>query len=372
MGANLTVGQGAHRRRVRGRVRVAGVVGVESGVGYADAVRYGRYCYVMADSQPFTSQLSIAGFALGGQGGMVPVGQVMGSCVFQAGAPSISANMKLDLHRDGRARGVELPGISAAFNETRAQALQRLRSQANELGAHAVLGLRIRRDHLDSSAESVEYVITGTAVCFADRAAPAEVVLSTLSVDEYWKLAHAGYEPVGIAHASVIYETAPSLEAMRALAGVRYREARVTGELPELSMSVSGAIEIALTRAGENIAGCDADHIVGVRLERELAAITRENPGRVPLGREPAHRKDLRVTVHVVGSAIRAHHARRRTERGTWQEVGEPLGAQAFTKTTIDMAAAAHRAEPVARCMGIEKGNADARRQADTSESSDR
>jgi uncharacterized protein YbjQ (UPF0145 family) len=179
---------------------------------------------------------------------------------------------------------------------------------------------------LDSPAQSVEYVISGTAVRFSDRNPPADLALIALPVDDFWKLIQAGYEPVGIAAASVVYETAPSANAIRALASMRYSEGRATREIPEFSETISGAIEIALARAGESARRWNADHIVGVQVERKLEAVDHENSGRTPL-REPAKRKDLRVIVHLLGTAIcdrRAKHGHELTERGTWRETDQP------------------------------------------------
>ena len=291
----------------------------------------------MPGDGPFTSQLSVDGFALCEPAGVAPLRQVMGSSVFYLGSPSYHASARLSRHH-GRARGAELTGVSKGFTEARAQALDRVRSQARECGAHAVVDVRVRREHWDSQAQSVEYVISGTAVRLRDGShPPAEPAVVALAMDDYWKLLQAGYEPVGIAAASVVYETAPSVDAVRALAGMRYAEGRATREVPEFSDTVSGTIELALARAGEGAQRWRADHIVGVRIERKLEVVDRENTGRMPLTREPAKRRDLRVTVHLLGSAIRdrgSEHGRERTARGTWREIGQ---ARALSKPVIEL-----------------------------------
>jgi uncharacterized protein YbjQ (UPF0145 family) len=92
---------------------------------------------VTSDGGPFTSQLSIDGFALCEPAGLTAVRQVMGSSVFYLGSPSYHASARLSWHH-GRVRGAELTGISKGFTEARTQALDRMRSQARECGAHAV------------------------------------------------------------------------------------------------------------------------------------------------------------------------------------------------------------------------------------------
>jgi hypothetical protein len=67
--------------------------------------------------------------------------------------------------------------------------------------------------------------------------------------------------------------------------------------------------------------------------------VEKENTGRMPLlSREPAKRKDLRVTVHLLGSAIRDHGAKgERTGRGTWRE-RDPTGLAVETVIALNKA----------------------------------
>lgn len=319
----------------------------------------------MSSNGVFSSQLSVDGFALCRSAGVVPVSQVMGSCVFYLGSPSIRANFGLRRQSRGQARGAELRGITTGFNEARTLAFERLRANALACGAHAVIDVRVRREHLDSPAQSVEYVASGTAVRFSDRDPPPEPALVALPVDDYWKLVQSGYEPVGIAAASVVYETAPSVDAMRALAGMHYSEGRRTREITEFSATVSGAIGLALARAGESARRWNADHIVGVQVERKLEAVDRENSGHVPL-REPAKRKDLRVIVHLLGTAIcdrRAERGRERTERGTWRETAQSSVLRgAAIETVLDLNRIDNLSNtPTVTRTEIKKGTPDAR-----------
>src|SRR5580692_9352806 len=77
-----------------------------------------------ADSGIFSSQLSIDGFALCAPTGVVPLSQVMGSCVLHVGRhgyyPSPSRR------RRSRARGAEIKGLSDGFNQARERAFGRL------------------------------------------------------------------------------------------------------------------------------------------------------------------------------------------------------------------------------------------------------
>ena len=291
-----------------------------------------------------------------------PVGLVMGGSVFYLGSPSLQASLRLSsrrLSREGRARGAELAGIGSAFDQARAKAIERLCSEARARGAHAVVDVRVEREHWASPGQCVEYILSGTAIRLPGRGPAYEPAVIPLPVDEYWQLVQAGYEPVGLAAASVVYETAPSAASLRALAGVRFSEGRSPREIPEFSAAVSGAIGIALARAGDGARKLGAKHMLGMRVERMLEVVDKDNTGRVPLSREPAKRKDLRVTVHLLGAAVRGSDAtRERTARGTWRE-RDP--AATAVKTTIALNATPEKPEIIARTE-IAKGSEDARR----------
>ena len=286
----------------------------------------------------FTSELSVSGFALCDVSGVTPIRQVMGTCVFLLGRPSITPYERLYGAVGSRRRlragayGVELTGVTAGFNDARAHALDRLRSEASACGAHAVLDLRVVRRHLDLPAACIEYLITGTAVRLRESPPPAEPALIALGPDDYWKLVQAGYAPVDVASASVVYQTRPSMENARALAGLRYRQGRANRELPEFSATVSGVLDIALARLGASARMRPCSHIVGLRMERRLEAIHEDNAGRMPMSGEPVRRTHLRVTMHLLGTTIREQRrsTRERTERGTWREatgLGRSRGA---------------------------------------------
>ena len=103
----------------------------------------------------------------------------------------------------------ELDAVTAAWDHARRRAIGRLVSEARELGAHAVVGVRLHRGTHDWAAGCVDYVINGTAVGWAGEP-PASPALSDLSAQDYHKLLRSGYAPVGLCAATSVYFVAPS------------------------------------------------------------------------------------------------------------------------------------------------------------------
>lgn len=147
-------------------------------------------------SAAFTSDLSVADFALCHQLGLKPLSQVMGTSIYQIGYQPTGWGMMRELG--------ELEVISQAWNETRERAFSRLAQEAMALGASAVVGVEVRSgmaNWTEVAGGAIEYVVSGTAVRRereGDRAHGQGPVLTELSVADYAKLLAAGVEPAGI------------------------------------------------------------------------------------------------------------------------------------------------------------------------------
>jgi uncharacterized protein YbjQ (UPF0145 family) len=236
----------------------------------------------------FTSDLSVAGFALCHQLGLRPVTQVMGSSVYQVGYQPATYPMMLS-----GSMMTELDVLSGAWNEVRRLALSRLAQEAHHARASAVVGVKLTRGFHDFAAESIEYVVTGTAV--RREASPQEsVVLTELSVADYAKLLSAGYEAVGIvAHTAVFFAaygnnwvTEPqTLETTR---NFEYRE--FTAGVYSAREQVMGTISRQASELG-------AAGIVGVRVAHQVR--------RQGVGSGASQRGGVMITFDAIGTAIR-------------------------------------------------------------------
>lgn len=107
--------------------------------------------------QAFTSDLSGQEFWLVVDKGFLPVGVVMGNCVYSMGAlHHLVTNAK------GTLRG-ELKEYSEAMYQARGIALARMQFEADQLGADGIIGVDLKTEMLHDD-EWMEVTSIGTAV----------------------------------------------------------------------------------------------------------------------------------------------------------------------------------------------------------------
>ncbi len=193
----------------------------------------------------------------------------MGACVYKigvAGAPVLGDPGYREYF--GRRRGFgpvmfELRRVSSAYNEARKTALARLREQAARAGAHLVVGVELRLNEGEvAGIQTVEYVVSGTAVRFTERAATTAPHLSPLSITGCWLLREVGYEPIGLAATTAVCFTRPGSVTASVL-GKRRRSAPPNQELPDLSAAATSARDICQARL--RIARNDPHRRVGLQ-----------------------------------------------------------------------------------------------------------
>ena len=277
----------------------------------------------------FTSTLSVNEFALLTEMGPRPLAQVLGTSVYQVGWQYLSAQAQWG----GRDFFCGLEVISQAWDQARRNAFARLREEAREVGADAVVGVRLHRGAHDWAKRTVDFVVNGTAVKLPDAAASPEPdaapgsswevrrgpVLSDLSVQEYWKLKRVGWGPAGLLAATSVYFVSQGF-------GTRWRRrfsVASNQELSEFSHGFTAARHSAVTQLRGQAQEVGATGIVGVDLQYEIARgkFAVAGIGRTPTGLSPStiaigggelisgrgsdQREGIVFTVHAVGTAIR-------------------------------------------------------------------
>jgi uncharacterized protein YbjQ (UPF0145 family) len=269
----------------------------------------------------FTSDLSVDEVALATDLGVKPVSQVMGSCVYHVGQP---LNFYWGQPGDGYIQTV--PVLEQAWNEARATAVDRLRQEAAECGADAVVGVHIQRAEREFVASSVEFVMLGTAVRLPQARSTDGPVVTGLSGSEYWQLLRAGFVPQGLVmHTSVIQAILdPDLQwamtqgALGPLGG--------NLDIPNYGRGVEAAVAEARAEMGDAAAGLKADGVVGFHVDWRLDTIDVQNifgggggmfglaagGGQFAYASLPQERRDLIVTVHALGTAVKRTGAQRR------------------------------------------------------------
>ena len=123
----------------------------------------------------FSSNLSVSEFVLAEQEQAFPIRQVMGSSVYKIG------------YQMG---GIQLPtgeikGLMRPLRDVYLHAIFRMQREAQQLGAHAVIGVRLEEKRRDASIWTPKNVIevkaTGTAVALDREDVPEKPALSGLS-----------------------------------------------------------------------------------------------------------------------------------------------------------------------------------------------
>lgn len=243
----------------------------------------------------FTSELSVAEFALAHQLKLRPLAQVMGSCIYQVGWQYGGEA----LYRGPETYSQELSVISDAWNEARSRSLSRMRREANLLGADTVVGVHLQSGRYDWAEGGIEFAVFGTAVRDASASRHGEALLTDLSLQDYAKLRSAGIEPCGLVAATSCFFVVASGETQM-MSGLIGRMAfRENQELVPYTQGVYEARETALERLTEQIRAAGADGMVGVKITHH---IREEKMKRSQMGEEIP---GLIVTFHAAGTAIR-------------------------------------------------------------------
>ncbi len=110
------------------------------------------------EGKPFTSDLSGQNFWTLVQAGYMPLGLVMGTCVYHVAHRGMGAAL-------GQAgRNAELPNFTQALYEARELAMSRMQEEATRLGAEGIVEVKlIEKSHFWGS-HVIEFLAIGTAV----------------------------------------------------------------------------------------------------------------------------------------------------------------------------------------------------------------
>lgn len=249
----------------------------------------------------YTSDLSVADFALCHRMGLRPLAQVMGSTIYQVGYQATPwPGMGL-----GGGMMFELDTLSQAWNEVRTRSFSRLAQEAALVGGDAVVGVELRTGGYDWAENAIEYMLVGTAVrheggSSADasrrpRAASGHgPVLTELSVADYAKLAMAGIEPLGFVAWSSVFFVAASYTTQMLGGGLGFTRNQ---ELPEFTQGIYGARETVMGRMTAQAARLGASGVIGARIDHTIR--------RISMGGGRYEQGGLMVSFHAIGTAIR-------------------------------------------------------------------
>jgi uncharacterized protein YbjQ (UPF0145 family) len=325
---------------------------IEQGGIPADAER--RLQELGGGESLFTSGLSVREFALLARMGPRPLAQVMGASVVRTGwqylppldpvqvdlgwyggpgaryGPMASSRALQNRYAEASWAQVrkyrwhstvvcELNVLSDAWMTARRRALDRLTEEALQVGADAVVGVRLRRSDHDFGRHTIEYVLTGTAIRLPGSEAKSWPVLTDLSVQDYWRLHSAGYEPLGLlTTTAVVFASASRTTRLHRLRTIARNQ-----ELEELTRAFTDAREAVRRRLEGQVSDAHGDGAVGIELSHAIrrdtfslaSAVSSANlrgwhlgrlgiPYRVS-GKGDVEREGWVVTMHGAGTAVR-------------------------------------------------------------------
>jgi len=202
----------------------------------------------------FTSDLSVSEYVLLVEAGFEPLGFVVGSSIFHIGLQvgRWNANQELQV-------------LTQAMYSARELAMERMRVEAESLGADGIVGVNLKMQMYVWGQDVLEFVATGTAVRAlagngAHRSPDGRPFTSDLSAQDFFRLLAAGSAPVAFVLGTCVYHIAHQ-SAMQAL-----RQAGQNAEMVQFTEGVYEARELALERMQAEATAAKASGIVGVNV----------------------------------------------------------------------------------------------------------
>ncbi len=133
--------------------------------------------YRNAEGKPFTSDLSGQAFWTLRRVGHVPLGLVMGTCVYHIAHRGIASSL------GQLGRNTELPNYTQALYDARELAMTRMQDEANRLHATGIVEVKlVEKSHMWGS-HTIEFLALGTAVGVAEGEPPPPAPQSIISLD---------------------------------------------------------------------------------------------------------------------------------------------------------------------------------------------
>jgi uncharacterized protein YbjQ (UPF0145 family) len=130
------------------------------------------------NGRPFQSDLSGQEFWTLLRTGRRPVGLVMGSCVYHVGRRG-------PLQTIGQTgKNVELPNFTQALYDARELAMQRMQSEAQELGAEGIVGVTLEEKSHGWGSHVIEFFALGTAIVSTGEQTTIEPPIPVLDLSD--------------------------------------------------------------------------------------------------------------------------------------------------------------------------------------------
>ncbi|MBV9166669.1 MAG: heavy metal-binding domain-containing protein [Solirubrobacterales bacterium] len=128
--------------------------------------------------RPFQSDLSGQEFWTLLRTGHRPVGMVMGSCVYHVGRRGPFSSIAQT------GRNIELPNFTQALYDARELAMQRMQTEAQELGAEGIVGVSLSETSHGWGSHAIEFFALGTAIIATGEQPQIEPPIQVLDLND--------------------------------------------------------------------------------------------------------------------------------------------------------------------------------------------
>ena len=262
-GRHAAISRMEHEAHARNASGVTGVVSeLRTLAGYTEFLSQGTGVHANHQRPFFSTAASGIELYCHMDAGYQPIRFVMGNVAYALG---IGRGIMGSVRTFAQGEVIE---FSQMYNSIRHMALERLKLEAAQAGANAVVDVKI--EMIPFGPGTIELLMTGTA-SFHPKLSPGpvhpqQVVTSELSGEELWNLAKLGYAPIQLVMATSVYSL-----GLAAGIGTMFKSMS-RGELPEVTQLIYKARENCLELMRREAAQLGAERVIGNRLSiRELS-----------------------------------------------------------------------------------------------------
>lgn len=238
----------------------------------------------------FTSDLSCREFLLIKEAGIQTLGQVMGTSFFRT---RFGGTTNFTWNRSTR----EFDDLTAVQTNSRETALNRMKREAQLLGATGVVGVRIMQRGHSWSGGLTEFTAIGTAIKIPGWDHVTEPFTSTLNGQEFWQLYQAGCEPQAVVYgvcSYYIYTDAATRSILYTWLG---NNNRTNQEVVQYTQGFYLARSLAYSRMLLKMQETNAEGVIDVDFDPDFEVIEYEVNNR--------EQHDLLCNFVIMGTAIR-------------------------------------------------------------------
>lgn len=237
----------------------------------------------------FSSDLTVREYLLCREAGFQTLGQVMGSCFYNVSLVG-SAGRTLGLTQSEynhdkfysnagslQKESGELKHITEAQLKARKLAVKRMLQEAEMMGAHGVIGVRVKSSNFNWSTRMTEFTAFGTAIRLPAMSQGKGVFSSDLNGQEFWQLYCAGYTPRDLAFGVCSYYVKCDPETRQMIDPTVFDwmagRTQANQEVMPFTQGFYTARSLAMARLSEDAMGAQADGMVSMEVDYTVQTI---------------------------------------------------------------------------------------------------